>query len=68
MGVVGLKNRDKYILKANEYDMLVAIQTALNYGERCVLNALTKKTNNCIYKSNQKDCEECIQAWLNKEN
>lgn len=68
MGVVGLKNRDKYILKANEYDMLVAIQTALNYGERCVLDALTQETNNCIYKSNQKDCKECIQAWLNKEN
>ena len=64
-----MKNRDKYIHKTNEYDMLISIQTALNHGECCVLDALTRTTNICFYNSDkQKDCETCIRSWLNEDN
>lgn len=63
-----MKNRDRYINKVNEYDMLISIQTALDDGEGCVLDALTKTTNICFYNTDkQKDCETCIQQWLNEE-
>ena len=64
-----MKNRDKYILKANEYDMLCKIQaTMLSHG-CCVIDALTDKEYPCPDdKCCMLDtCKECIQKWLNEE-
>lgn len=65
-----MKNRDKYILQRNEYDMLLTIQAAFGYGMcQCVIEALTGREYPC---ENDKccmlsTCEECIRQWLNKE-
>lgn len=65
-----MKNRDKYILQQNEYDMLVQIQVAIaSQPYLCVIEALTGKDYPCPDdKVCMLDtCEECIQNWLNEE-
>ena len=65
-----MKNRDKYILQRNEYDMLCDLQAAISSGRcQCVLEALTGKDypcpeDKCCMLST---CMECIQKWLNEE-
>lgn len=65
-----MKNRDKFILKRNEYDLLVTLQVAFS-GMRCqcVLEALTAKEVNCPDDKccTLDTCKECIQKWLNEE-
>lgn len=65
-----MKNRDKYIIKANEYDMLVSLQRSFASGMCwCVIEAITGKSYPC--KDNKvcmlDTCKECIENWLNKE-
>ena len=65
-----MKNRDKYINKVNEYDMLVKLQVAFGSGCcYCVIEALTGKDYYC--PDNKicmlSTCEECLQKWLNDE-
>lgn len=65
-----MKNRDKYILKKSEYDMLIAMQAAFGSGLcQCVIEALTGKEYPCPDdKVCMLDtCKECIQKWLNAE-
>lgn len=65
-----MKNRDRYILKVNEYDMLVKMQENIFYsGCYCIIDALTGGVYPC---KNDKmcmpdTCKECIQKWLNEE-
>ena len=65
-----MKNRDKYILKVNEYDMLCKIQSNIMDGYCwCVIEALTGGSHPC---ENDKmctldTCKACIQGWLNNE-
>ncbi len=63
-----MKNRQK-LLKANEYDVLLKMNTRLLLFESslCVLDLLGDKpvTGDCLV--NVKDCEDCISQWLNKE-
>ena len=65
-----MKNRDRYILKNNEYDMLCRIQRNIMYGLcNCVIDAITGKHYPC---ENDKicmpeTCEACILEWLNAE-
>ena len=65
-----MRNRDRYILQRNEYDMLCDLQAAISSGRcQCVIEALTAKEYPC---PNDKccmlsTCMECIQEWLNKE-
>lgn len=69
-GLSRMKNRDRYILKVDEYDMLMKIQTALAHGERCIVDAITGKVRDCA-NYNQRGleaCDKCIQAWLNEES
>ena len=72
-GLSRMKNRDRYILKRNEYDMLSAVQLALLHGERCVISALMAQDYSCPkYVNDNEDpyerCCQCIQEWLNEEN
>jgi hypothetical protein len=65
-----VKNRDKYILQRNEYDMLRCLQVAFSSGMcRCVIEALTGKEYSCAEDKccMLSTCEECIQRWLNEE-
>ena len=62
-----MKNRDKYILKVNEYDMLIKIQATMLSHNCCVIEALAG-----ISCPNEKmcmlsNCRQCIQKWLNEE-
>lgn len=70
-GLSRMKNRDRYILKVNEHDMLMKIQANIIDGDCCcIIDALTGD----IYPSEDGKrctldaCKECIQKWLNKES
>ncbi len=58
-----MKNRERYILNVNEYDMLVKIQAVM---AGCVIEALTGKDYPC--PDDLCTCKECIQKWLNEED
>lgn len=65
-----MKNRDKYILQRNEYDMLIGLQVALSSGMcQCAIEALTGREYSCVEDKccMLSTCEECIQRWLNEE-
>lgn len=64
-----MTNREKYILKCNELDMLTGIQLAMAHGEKCVVDAITRKQRDCsnYIKQDAKVCSRCIQNWLNEE-
>ena len=71
-----LTNRDRYLMKRNEYDILCDVQLALLNGENCILDALSGKYNyfySCPELLNNNEttyerCCRCIAAWLNKED
>lgn len=65
-----MTNRDRYILKRNERDMLMEIQTALAYGEKCIIDAIAGKVRDCTNYSrgDLEVCDKCIQFWLNEES
>ena len=50
--------------------MLMEIQTALAHGEKCVVDAITRKERDCTnyIKQDLEVCDKCIQAWLNEES
>ena len=63
-----MKNRDRYFLHRNEYDVLVSIQAAIASGVcGCVIEALTGKDYECKGKTFE-DCKFCLQLWLNEES
>ena len=72
-----MKNRDRYILKVNEADMLISMQTNIvtKCGGYCVIDELTGKVHDCPEDMNGKVgaqsrlavCSKCIQKWLNEE-
>lgn len=58
-----MKNRDRYINKKNEFDMLDDMNKHIlkaTEGEYCIMTALPEREH-CTGS-----CEECIQNWLNK--
>lgn len=62
-----MKNRDRYILQVNEYDLLAKIQATMLSNDCCVIEALTGvgcPEDRCCMLST---CQACIQAWLNKD-
>lgn len=75
-GLSHMKNRDRYILKVNEYDMLMNMQMRLIKGCRCVLDVITGTTVLCPIEAHGKVgeqsrlavCSKCIQEWLNEES
>ena len=63
-------NRERYILKQNEYDLMMTI--ADNADDRCPMIVVgARQPDKCIpdekydYRVN---CAECIQRWLNEES
>lgn len=64
-----MTNREKYILRCNELDMLTGIQLAMAHGEKCVVDAITRKQRDCAnyIKQDVEVRSRCIQRWLNEE-
>lgn len=66
-----MTNRERYILRGNEYDLLIGLQAAIGSGLcQCVIEALTAKEYPCPDDKvcMLSTCEACIQEWLNKES
>lgn len=63
-----MKNREKYIINSNEYDLLVKMQKHLReHGAArvpCVLDMIIGQ----IYPCQCDDCSHCIEQWLNEES
>lgn len=63
-----MTNRDKYILKKNEYDLMMNIlQNTTVCPIRAVAGISTEEKIERCYKYVHDGCEECIQKWLNEE-
>jgi hypothetical protein len=62
-----MKNRDKYINKVNECDMLVKIQATMLSYNCCVIEALAGISCQDSKICSLSTCQSCIQAWLNKD-
>lgn len=63
------KNRERFILKRNEYDLMMTI--ADNADDRCPMVVLgAKQPNKCIpderYEFRTR-CDLCCERWLNEE-
>lgn len=70
-----MTNREKYIIKRNEYDMLMGIYDRTK-GRICPLYVLSdidmkNRLSRCaLYHTTFGDrhgCAECVQAWLNEK-
>ena len=66
-----MTNREHYITKRNEYDLMLAIarniQQTVIY---CPIRAIGAPKRVCILtdsKPPERDCEGCVQAWLNED-
>ena len=59
-------NRDK-LVQMNHYDLLIKIQKYLNKGGLCVLDSLSNEKQPCIINDGKRDCETCVQTWLNRK-
>lgn len=76
-----MTNREKYITKRNEYDMMIAIQDRLDKQEDhcgwcevhrigCSIELISGSRPNredCMYATYDR-CDSCIQRWLNEKN
>jgi hypothetical protein len=65
-----MKNRDRYILKVNEYDLMMRILTNIQYTDvRCPVYVVAGKhgeySDRC--KKYNWQCDKCCQSWLNEE-
>lgn len=73
-----MTNRERYITKRNEYDLMITIaENIQELGTFCAIRAVCgrKHKRKCEYKWRdlgscsrlERDCERCIQAFLNEE-
>lgn len=56
-----MKNRDEYIIKRNEYDLMMSIK---DNGNCCPIRAVSGTLGDRVCSEN---CSECVQTWLNAE-
>ena len=63
-----MTNREKYFLKRDEYDTMMAINFRMH--KNCPIEVIGAEKPKCmpsIYGLAQTNCDECIQNWLNQE-
>lgn len=74
--VIKMTNRDRYILKANEHDILLKIQCSIYAGyNACAIDLVSGNLHMCPDEMKGKYeiddrlvvCSKCIQKWLNEE-
>ncbi len=58
-----MKNRERYITKHNEYDLMMTVKD--NTG-MCAVDAVGGSMRSEEY-CDSISCEDCIQKWLNEE-
>ena len=68
-----MTNREKYITKRDEYDLMMAIAKNIQgLGTFCPIKAISGKRPPCKCKPDTqsslilRDCETCVQDWLNE--
>lgn len=63
-----MKNRDKYITKCNEHDLMMKIEQKTGLCPIRVVAGISReeKIMRC-YKYVRESCSECVAAWLNEE-
>ena len=64
-----MKNRDRYINQANELDLMIRIQTAIEGGYcQCAIEAVTNKSYPCDFMQvcSVETCKGCIKKWLDE--
>ena len=72
-------NRERYIVKKNEYDMMLEIARNIEgIGTICAIRAISGRGRKrpCEYNRTgaedlsrlERDCPNCIQKWLNEES
>ena len=60
-------NRDRYILKRNEYDLLMTIESNTGICPIRAVAGIAREEKNercCTYV--HEGCEVCVQSWLNE--
>jgi hypothetical protein len=64
-----MKNRDKYIVSRNEYDLMTAIEENTGICPIRAISGISKenKVTRCT-KYAKAGCKECIQDFLNEES
>lgn len=65
-----MKKRDKYVLKVNEYDLLMKILTNIQFTDiKCPIFVVTGKYGEYSDRCNKYtyQCDKCCQSWLNEE-
>jgi len=65
-----MTNREKYITKRNEYDLMITIYEGKNFW--CPIQIVGGKKPKCLRRRTvggypYSDCRNCIQKWLNEE-
>lgn len=55
-----MTNREKYFLRRDEYDIMMQISE--NTGE-CPIDIITGQPHDC----KGRECDQCVQDWLNEE-
>ena len=60
-----MTNREKYIIKRDEYDLMMAIAEA---QPCCPINVIGGDWIECENELPFGNCKECIQKWLNDES
>ena len=62
-----MTNRDKYIIKRNECDMMFQIIEGCQQDHPCAVKMISGKIDfdDCIRHAF--DCKACVREWLNRE-
>ena len=82
--VTARTNRERYILKRDEYDLMMQISDNIQSdGIFCAIRAVSGKRKHCDFDvvkdidenvvllkvlNAKRNCERCIQQWLNEES
>lgn len=61
-----MRNREKFITKRNEYDLMMTI---MRRGDACPIKLVGAKKPDCITTGSgvYTRCDKCIERWLNEE-
>ena len=62
-----MKNRDRYINRVSEYDVLCKIQATMLTYNCCVIAALSGESCPHDKCCTLDTCRECLADWLNRE-
>ena len=69
-----MTNRERYITKRNEYDLMLTIAENISgIGTFCAIRAVCGRKRPCEYTQTEngilvRDCPSCIQKFLNEES